>query len=421
MVRVLRQAREGGWFNPPGGGGPAGLLVWIRTQPRVDSVDLISALTEQRYSTFMGSIRLGLIGCGGIANAHAGAASALPSVQITAVVDPVEASRRAFAEKTGARAFSSIDTLLSARAAGTLGLDAVVLCVPPSGRIPLVEAALNAGLAVLAEKPLAHTVSEASALVALAEGHAERLTAVAYCHRFTPALVEMKRLLHAGKVGTPVRFENHFACWHPTLVGKWMSDPTVSGGGSLVDTGCHSLDLLGFLVGGIDRVAVRATSLHHGWDGRGDTNATMLVDARLGDARFAGIINSGWCEADRFTVSITGTHGTLAYDFIEHPEVLRFTPSHAEGGQPEAITVENHDVRFTRQLAAFAAAVAGGQSSHGLASFGEAAGVARLVQDAYAAAGDEMPAPTPSPVVVGEMPAAKTKRARPPKAHVQAS
>lgn len=338
------------------------------------------------------------------------------TVSITAAVDPVADARQAMAEKTGAAAFASLDELLAARAEGSVAVDAVILCVPPSGRIPLVEAALEAGLAVLAEKPLAHNVQEASALVALAERHPDTLTAVAYCHRFTPALMEMKRQLHAGTVGTPVRFENHFACWHPTLQGKWMSDPTVSGGGSLVDTGCHSLDLLGFLVDGIDRVEVRAASLHQGWDNRGDTNATLLVDAALNQHRFAGIINSGWCEADRFTVSITGTHGTLAYDFLDQPEVLRFTPSHPEAGAPEAITVENHDVRFAKQLEAFANAFAdraraGLDETPGLASFGEAAAVARLVQDAYAATSSPAP-PMPKPVVAAEVPAPKPKRSR---------
>ncbi|MEM8781945.1 MAG: Gfo/Idh/MocA family oxidoreductase [Planctomycetota bacterium] len=385
----------------------------------------------------MGSIRLGLIGCGGIAGAHAGAVASLkqglakanpqaPVVQdvsVTAVVDPVAEARPPLAEKTGAQAFATLEDLLAARAAGTVAVDAAVLCVPPSCRIPLVEAALNAGLAVLAEKPLAHTVREAAALVALAEGHPDQLTAVAYCHRFTPALVEMKRLLHAGKVGAPVRFENHFACWHPTLQTKWMSDPSISGGGSLVDTGCHSLDLLGFLVDGLDRVNVRAVSLNHQWEGRGDTNATMLVDATLDRDRFAGVIHSGWCEADRFTVSITGTRGTLAYDFLDQPEVLRFTPSHPDAGQPEAITVENHDVRFVRQLAAFAHAfVEGGRAglheAHGLASFGEGAAVARLVQDAYAAAeaapSKPAPAPAPKPVVAADVPAPKLQRGRRP-------
>lgn len=343
------------------------------------------------------------------------------AVSITAAVDPVTEARRAMAEKTGAQAFASLDQLLASRAAGSLGIDAVILCVPPSGRVPLVEAALTAGLAVLAEKPLAHTVQEAAALVALAEQHPDTLAAVAYCHRFTPALVEMKRQLHAGKVGTPIRFENHFACWHPTLQTKWMSDSQVSGGGSLVDTGCHSLDLLGFLVDGIDRVHVRATSLHHGWQDRGDTNATMLVDATLGDnterQTFAGIINSGWCEADRFTVSITGTAGTLAYDFLDQPEVLKFTPSHPEAGAPEAITVENHDVRFAQQLEAFIAAFhdqtrAGLQHARGLASFGEAAAIARLVQDAYAALPAE-PTPQPQPIVADVSPPSLKRSRRP--------
>ncbi len=354
----------------------------------------------------MGRIRLGLIGCGGIAGAHAAAAAASDRVEVAAVVDPVASAREAMAETTGARAFVSVEGFLNAHAVSPV-VDAAVVCTPPHARRDVIQALLAAGLPVLAEKPLAHTPEDADALTALAAQHPETPTAVAYCHRLTPALVEMKRLLADGKVGRPVRFENVFACWHPTLEGKWMSDPTQSGGGSLIDTGCHSLDLFGFLVGGVDRLRVEAALLHHGWAGRGETNSTVLVAAALHASDFApgvleqtnghglpqlpGVIASGWAEQDRFTVRLVGTAGALDYDFITAPETLRFTPSQ---GEPEDIAVANHELRFQHQLETFADLIEHPAADTPLARFVDAACVAHLVADAYAKAAPRQAVPS---------------------------
>ncbi|MDX1648639.1 MAG: Gfo/Idh/MocA family oxidoreductase [Myxococcota bacterium] len=113
-----------------------------------------------------GVLRLGLVGAGHMGRFHAekiGArAAAEGDVRLEVVVDVESERARALADASGARAASEL-------AAGLEGVDAIVVAVPTVAHAPVVEAALDAGLDVLVEKPIAATVREAEALLAAAQ------------------------------------------------------------------------------------------------------------------------------------------------------------------------------------------------------------------------------------------------------------
>lgn len=325
----------------------------------------------------MAKKRIAIIGSGIIAGAHVAAATESEKLTVTAVADPMADRRDKLAKQAGASAFSSLDELLSndrARAE----VDALVICTPPSIRIDLVEEALSQGLPVLVEKPLAHTVNDAQALANLAQLYAGTPAAVAYCHRFTPAIREIKRRLESGDLGKPVRFENVFACWHPTMQQSWMSDPKRSGGGSLLDTGSHGVDLFHYLIGSSQ---TDAAVLSHQWPGRGDTNASLLIhhgSADEGSTPVAGFLASGWAEAARFVLTVVGTDGSMHYDF-EKPEEVIWTRSQAEA---QTLTIETHETRFRHQLEAFADLVNDPTAPSDLATFQDGLAVSITLQDA---------------------------------------
>lgn len=325
-------------------------------------------------------VRLAFVGTGGIAKAHAAAVAALSGqVEIVAAADPSADALAAFTASTKAAGFSSAAAMLAAIAERRVNAHGIVLCTPPNVRAEVIEPALKAGLGVLVEKPLAGTADAARHLARLAAAHASVPVAIGYCHRFTPAMLEAKRLVAQGRIGRLTRFENVFAFHHPPMSGRWFSDPAVSGGGSFVDTGCHSLDLFHFLVGP-PRVA--GAVLDHGWRGRGDSSGSALVVAASGPhAGVAGSILSGWLEPARFLVRLTGTEGSLAYDYEKPTELLL---THGDGKQ-ESIPVETHEVRFTKQMAAFAAALREKRSPEqvGLASITDGLLVAEAVDKAH--------------------------------------
>ncbi len=327
-------------------------------------------------------LNIAIIGAGGIANAHVAAAEASKGrVRVVAVVDPHEASRAAVAAKTGAKPFAGTADLFSA--AKGLELGGVVVCTPPSARVEIVEAALRTGVAVLSEKPLAHTLADARRLADAAVRHPGVFSAVAYCHRFTPAVIEIKRLIAAGKIGRLTRFENVFACDLPGHATKWMSEASAAGGGAFIDMGCHSLDLFHHTVG---PSAVRGAVFDHQWPGRTESGASVLVSATRGvsaniNPGVAGFIASGWAETERFTVAFIGTRGMLSYDYVKPGEII-FKDLAAK---TESLPIEPHDVRFTRQLVAFAEAVQQGTPS-ALATFADGMLAAQAVEHAAAAA-----------------------------------
>lgn len=318
----------------------------------------------------MSAFRIGIVGGGGISGAHVAAARASAGrVQVVAGVDPSEAARRALSQSTRAPMFASFEQVLQDRA---ITMDGVVVCTPPSIRIPIVKAALERGISVLLEKPIAHNVADAKTLVDLAAAHAQVVTGVAYCHRFVPAVLEMKRCAAAGELGTLIRFENTFAGWNPGMQSKWMSDVAQSGGGSFMDTGCHSLDLLRFLLGD---ATVRGAIYSRQWEGRGESNATVLLDA----GGIAGVIESGWLEPVKFVVTLTGTRGRLSYDY-DRPEELSWQPSE---GSAQVRAVASHETRFDRQMLAWAEVASGRvRERDGLATFEDGLRVAQLVDEA---------------------------------------
>ena len=175
-----------------------------------------------------------------------------------------------------------------------------------------------------------------------------------------------------------IRFENAFASTMPGMRDHWMSDSSVSGGGSFLDTGCHSLDLFRHLIGD---ASMTAAIFHQGWPGRGESAATAMLRA-TSTARHrtcVGIVQSGWAEPGRFELRLTGTRGALYYNY-EQPTELRWTPVE---GPATTFAIETHEVRFDRQLLAFAGLIAGETPLVLAATFDDGLATAKLVDEAH--------------------------------------
>ncbi|MDX2148684.1 MAG: Gfo/Idh/MocA family oxidoreductase [Planctomycetota bacterium] len=305
------------------------------------------------------AFRIAIIGAGGISNAHVGAAkSSGGRVSIVAAVDPNAENRAKLSQAVGGvEEFSAIDPFLKAVDAG-FEVDGVFVCTPPSVRTPIVPKLLKSGIPTISEKPIASTLADARKLAAGAALAKKTRSAIGFCHRFTPAVNQMMALCAQGAIGRLLRFENFFACDLPGHETKWFSDPKLAGGGAYLDMGSHSVDLFRYMVG--EGKTVGAV-FDHKWKRRTETAASVLLSCTkaakvAGKANpfvkegAAGVIISGWAETSRFTVALVGDKGMLFYDY-EKPSELVFKDLL---GKAEVHAVESHDVRFTRQLVAFA-------------------------------------------------------------------
>ncbi|WP_328400235.1 Gfo/Idh/MocA family oxidoreductase [Streptomyces sp. NBC_00390] len=137
-------------------------------------------------------------------------------------------------------------------------LDLIVIASPNKTHVPIATAALQAGLAVVVDKPLAGTAAEAHQLADLAE---ERglLLSVFQNRRWDNDFLTLRQLIANGELGDVQRFESRFERWRPELKGGWREsgDPEEIGG-LLFDLGSHVVDQALTLFGPAVRVYAEA-------------------------------------------------------------------------------------------------------------------------------------------------------------------
>jgi predicted dehydrogenase len=203
-------------------------------------------------------VRIGVIGTSWWADYfHFPALISHPKAAVVAVCGRNQARAREVADKHGVEhVYSDYQRMIT-----DAGLDAVVVVAPDDLHFPMCMAALNAGLHVLCEKPLAYSVAEAHSLLQSAEA-AGVVHQMMFTSRGVPHYRNIKSLLDAGYVGIP--FEAYFTWpsgWWPQtdpLAYNWHFDPARSHG-ILSALGSHILDLARWYFGEI--VTVQA-SLH---------------------------------------------------------------------------------------------------------------------------------------------------------------
>jgi predicted dehydrogenase len=155
------------------------------------------------------SIGFAVIGVGAFGSNHLRvirelSADSGASVRLTAIVESDAARRQAL--QSGfpqAHIFRDIDACLAARASGEIQLHAASVCVPTSAHTDVAGALLASGIDVLVEKPIASSLAEADALIALASRH-QRILQIGHLERFNPAVLAVHPYIHM-----PMFFEAH--------------------------------------------------------------------------------------------------------------------------------------------------------------------------------------------------------------------
>jgi predicted dehydrogenase len=180
---------------------------------------------------------------------HAPFIAATPGLELAAVVTGDKDRRaQALADYPGVAVFDTAEEVW-ARAAE---LDLVAVATPNRVHVPLALAALDAGLAVVVDKPLATTADEGRRLVEAAREHGLMLT-VFQNRRWDGDFLTVKRLLADDALGKVHRFESRFERWRPELAGSWR-ERAEEAGGLLFDLGSHLVDQALQLFGSVDSV-----------------------------------------------------------------------------------------------------------------------------------------------------------------------
>jgi predicted dehydrogenase len=140
-------------------------------------------------------------------------------------------------------------------------VDAIHLCVPHDLHASMSIAALKAGKHVLCEKPIALTLDEADAMIAAATA-AGKILMVNHNQRFVEGHVMARECVRRGLIGEPFLATAAFHMFH--LPQGFRADAARNGGGVVMDSGVHWLDLLNWIVGEVESVhAVAGRFVHH--------------------------------------------------------------------------------------------------------------------------------------------------------------
>lgn len=199
-------------------------------------------------------LRLGLIGCGGISNAHARAYRTLGSglVRVVATADTL----LDLAERRGQELEAEQVTTDYREILANPQVEAVDICLPHHLHAEVAIEAAQAGRHVLIEKPMACSMAECKAMVAAAEKAGTTLM-VAQVQRYVPSYRGVRRLLASGELGAirAVRFDAVQNLHEILPSTHWLFDGRLAGGGIVISVSVHKIDLVRYLVGDILRVA----------------------------------------------------------------------------------------------------------------------------------------------------------------------
>lgn len=184
------------------------------------------------------TLRIGIIGSGGIARGHARAYASREDVQVVGVCDIVPGRAQSFIEAhglTGARSYERIEELLAD------GVDAVSVCTPNVAHHETSIEALKAGVHVLVEKPMAVTLEQAVEMAQTAK-KVDRLLSVGFQPRYDPNMQTLKDIVRSGTLGK-VYYVETGGGRRRGMPGGTFIRKELAGAGATADIGCYSLDL----------------------------------------------------------------------------------------------------------------------------------------------------------------------------------
>lgn len=230
------------------------------------------------------TLRVGFVGTGGIANAHAEALQQQPGVELAVAIDIDPTRAEAFADK-----WNVTRTASSLTEAAENGLDLVAICTPPSSHFPLALEALALGLHAVIEKPPALSLSQMRELEATEEASSGSLSCV-FQHRFGSGAQRLLSLQESGALGRQLVGTCN-TLWfrdQPYFDVPWRGLWDVEGGGPTMGHGIHQFDLLLHLWGPWAEVTAFAGKLAR----RTDTEDASAAVIRFESGAIATIINS---------------------------------------------------------------------------------------------------------------------------------
>lgn len=283
------------------------------------------AIVTETKSDEMRRVKVGIIGCGGIANGkHLPSLKFLGNIDMVAFCDLVLERAEEAKEEYGtedAKVFTDFNELLKIK-----DIEVIHVLTPNSSHAKISIAALKAGKHVMCEKPMAHTAKDAKAMVAAAQESGKFLT-VGYQTRSTPAHQYARKLIKDGVIGEPYYIRAPAMRRRGAPLWGVFLDKEQQGGGPMIDIGTHAIDAALSLIdnyevhsvtGSVYRKLADTAMYSNEW-GIWDPKDFDVEDSAMGYVKFKNgatmIVEASWLlnMEDAGPTTICGTKGGIAF------------------------------------------------------------------------------------------------------------
>ena len=246
-------------------------------------------------------IRIGVVGVGGMGNAHCNSLPNVENCEFVGVADLRLDAAKAVAEKHGIRAFQDYQELFAL-------VDGVVIATPPVAHTQVVVDAAAAGVHAFCEKPLSLTLTEADTMIEASDKAGTHLM-VGQVLRFYPVHELGREMVDAGDIGDITYIETDYT--GPYSAPRTRPESWYGTVGGLLENGIHKSDLINWFGGTALTVAAEVGSFsgHDDWE---DYTISLIRY----DSRAVGILRWGGFLGARGTneTIIDGTKGSLRLD-----------------------------------------------------------------------------------------------------------
>lgn len=248
-------------------------------------------------------LRIGMVGLGTIGRIHARGLTELGATVVGADLDAT--AREAFTEEYGAATYEDHSAMLRD------GVDGVIVGVPNRVHEEVAVDALEAGVDVLLEKPVAHDLDSAERIAAAARD-ADAFCMVGFTIRYagqTRAVVERRR---RGDLGDISHVDVNYLRRGGVPGRGWFTDPGLSGGGVLVDLGVHAIDLALHVMDYPEVVEVSGQTRSEFGEYGVEDSATALIRCADGATVSVDVSWHGTCSPSR-ACTIRGDRGGVEF------------------------------------------------------------------------------------------------------------
>ena len=281
-------------------------------------------------------LRVGVVGTGAMGQNHVRIYHEMEGVELAGIADVDEQRVNSLAKQYNTAGFTDYKQLFDH------DLDAVSIVVPTKLHRQVVFEALEAGLDVLVEKPIADTIENANAMIAKAKEVNKNLM-VGHIERFNPAVMRLKEIIESGILGKIVSISTR-------RVGPY--NPRIRDVGVILDIGVHDIDIISHLYDrNVNQVhAVAGANIHPFED-----HASLHL--RL-DHDLTGLVEVNWLTPHKVRkLTVVGLEGVAYLDYIDQTVEI-----HDEGWVRYAKVEKAEPLK--NELSHFIHCVANGQPAH---------------------------------------------------------